>query len=104
MAAKSSTDVVILSMHIIGDRSGQCDEFGAGRDRQEPCTWNGQCEEFGEGNSSFGTNDTFFPICLNQPIELSSLQQMTAFCQATIPIASTVTVGQRMFVLGAKPT
>jgi len=51
VVAKTSVDVVILSVHVRGDSPADGDLPGTGGDRDEPSLWKALADEFVNGNA-----------------------------------------------------
>ena len=93
--------MMVLTMDIIGDRSADGNEAGAGSDRKKPSPRKKYVKNVGEGDSAFAAQNAAGVVETENAIKAAAVDQFTAGVEAGIPIAAAKAVGKQRIRRGS---
>jgi len=93
--AEGAGAVVVLAMHVVGDRAADRDVARAGNDRKEPAARHGEVEDFGKQHAGLAAQDAGDGIETDETVQAARMQQRAAVVQAAVAVAAAVAVGEQ---------
>src|SRR5207342_3199699 len=95
MVAEAAGGMVVLAVHVVGDRAADGDVAGARRDRHEPALRDHLFEDFAEQDTRFAAKFSRRRIEGDEAVQATRGKQGAAGVEATVAITAAVTVWQR---------
>ena len=93
MATEGTGLVVILAMHVVGNRPANGDKTRSRRHRQKPAARHEHIEDVGQQRARFTDQNATLSVEGNQMVESARLQQRRTAVQANVAIAATIAIG-----------
>jgi hypothetical protein len=94
MFAERAGAMMILAVHVVGDRAADRDVLRARADREEPAARHREREDVGEQHAGLAVQDAGTWIERDEAVEAARVQQRAAVVQAHVAVAAAVAVGE----------
>src|ERR1035438_540198 len=95
MSAKSSCAVMVLPVHIIGDRSANSHKACSRRDRKKPSLWKKDVNNVREAHTRFAAHDAIRFVERQNTIESTTIDKFAPCIETRITITASKTIRQQ---------